>query len=233
MYTEDSEEDMRTTLIAVEGRDCRIDRCDNAEVMLIQPVDKSSLEHMDKLTEELDKRSGRPYMLVSFTVKEWNNELSPWEASAVFGKDGFGGRAEDTLAYVTESLLPYIRERYNADIPVIIGGYSLAALFSLWAVYQTDAFTACAAASPSVWFPGWPEYIKTRKPCAEYIYLSLGDKEEKVKNPVMCAVGDNIRSLYESLSKDGITCTLEWNEGNHFKDVSIRCAKAFAWCMEK
>ena len=217
----------------IEGRDCRIDGSEDAEVIIIQPVDISSLEHMDKLTEELNKRTDRSYLLVSFSVKEWNNELSPWEAEAVFGKDGFGGRAEETLSYVTDSLLPYIREHYSADNPLIIGGYSLAALFSLWAVYKTDFFSACAAASPSVWFPGWSEFINSNKPSAGCIYLSLGDREEKVKNPVMSAVGDNIRSLSAALDKDGIRCILEWNEGNHFKDVSMRCAKAFAWCMEQ
>ena len=224
---------MKTERITIEGRECRIDEHDSAEVMLIQPADISSLEHMDKLTAELDERSGKPYILVTFAVTEWNNELSPWESPAVFGKDSFGGGAEETLAYVTQSLLPYIREHYKESehLPVIIGGYSLAALFSLWAVYRTDVFSACAAASPSVWFPKWPEFIKDRRPFAECIYLSLGDREEKVKNPVMSAVGDNIRSQYDTLKNDRLRCTLEWNEGNHFKDVSIRCARAFAWCI--
>lgn len=224
---------MKTERITVEGRECRIYRHENAEVMLIQPADADSLEHMDKLTAELDERSSKPYILATFAVKEWNNELSPWESPAVFGKDAFGGRAEGTLAYVTECLLPYIREHYDRDrdIPVIIGGYSLAALFSLWAVYETGVFSACAAASPSVWFPGWDGFVKDRKPFADCVYLSLGDKEEKVKNPVMSAVGDNIRDLYDKLKNDCPRCTLEWNEGNHFKDVSIRCARAFAWCI--
>lgn len=224
---------MKTENITIEGRECRIDSLENAGVILIQAADINSLEHADKLTAELDKRTSIQYTLVSFAVKEWNNELSPWEATAVFGKDGFGGGAEETLAFVTGSLLPYIREHYSADVPLIIGGYSLAALFSLWAVYKTDVFSACAAASPSVWFPGWPDFINGNKPSAGCIYLSLGDREEKVKNPVMSAVGDNIRSLSAALDKDGIRCILEWNEGNHFKDVSMRCAKAFAWCMEQ
>ena len=28
-------------------------------------------------------------------------------------------------------------------------------------------------------------------------------------------------------------CTLEWNEGSHFKEPDIRTAKAFAWCMDQ
>ena len=31
--------------------------------------------------------------------------------------------------------------------------------------------------------------------------------------------------------KCGINCTLEWNQGNHFREPDIRTAKAFAWVM--
>ena len=113
-----------------------------------------------------------------------------------------------------------------------LGGYSLAGLFSLWAAYQTDLFSGIAAASPSVWFLGFSDYIKERKILTHAVYLSLGDREEKTKNPVMRTVGDCIRQTYESVKDQGIKCTLEWNEGNHFRDVDIRCAKAFSWVLK-
>ena len=179
---------METERITIDGRECHIDSSENAGVILIQAADINSLEHMDKLTAELDKRSGIPYTLVSFAVKEWNNELSPWEAAAVFGKDGFGGGAEETLAFVTGSLLPYIREHHSADIPLIIGGYSLAALFALWTVYKTNEFSACAAASPSVWFPGWPEFINGNKPSAGCISLSLPFSKPILYNAIASSI---------------------------------------------
>ncbi len=43
----------------------------------------------------------------------------------------------------------------------------------------TNAFTAIAAASPSVWYPGWMDFARTRQPKVPRIYLSLGDAEEK------------------------------------------------------
>lgn len=51
---------METERITIDGRECRIDSCDKAGVVLIQAADINSLEHMDKLTAELDKRSGIP-----------------------------------------------------------------------------------------------------------------------------------------------------------------------------
>ena len=113
----------------------------------------------------------------------------------------------------------------------MIGGYSLAGLFALWSVYNSERFSAAAAASPSVWFPKWDDYMRTHTPKADCVYLSLGNKEEKTKNKVMAAVGERIREQYE-LIKDR-DCTLEWNEGSHFKEPDIRTAKAFAWCMEQ
>jgi len=113
----------------------------------------------------------------------------------------------------------------------VLGGYSLAALFALWAAYQTDSFSAVCAASPSVWFPGWIEYAAARQPKVQNIYLSLGDKEEKARNKVMATVGDCIRKQFELLEPE--ISTLEWNPGNHFKDADLRCAKGLAWCVKR
>ena len=65
------------------------------------------------------------------------------------------------------------------------------------------------------------------------VYLSLGDKEEKAKNPVMATVGDKIREAYALLQDQGVPCILQWNEGNHFKDADIRTAKAFSWILDQ
>ena len=56
--------------------------------------------------------------------------------------------------------------------------------------YQTDVFKGVAAASPSMWFPGFSDYMKEQDIKAKTVYLSLGDKEEKTRNPVMTTVAD-------------------------------------------
>ncbi len=119
----------------------------------------------------------------------------------------------------------------TAPAEVILGGYSLAALFALWAGYESSHFSGIAAASPSVWFPGWLDYVKVRKPLAKRIYLSLGDAEPKTRNLVMATVGDCIREMDALLAHH--PHTLEWNPGNHFKDADLRTAKAFLWCLEQ
>ena len=89
------------------------------------------------------------------------------------------------------------------------------------------------AASPSVWFPGWVDFEQQHPIQAQHVYLSLGDKEEHTKNPVMAVVGDNIRSLYSQLTDRGADCVLEWNSGGHFKDTDLRTARAFQWVTEE
>ena len=51
-------------------------------------------------------------------------------------------------------------------------GYSLAGLFALWAVYQTDFFAGTAAVSPSVWYPGWLGYAEEHRALTPAVYLS-------------------------------------------------------------
>ena len=102
----------------------------------------------------------------------------------------------------------------------------------MWAAFQTEKFSGVAAASPSVWFPDFVGYMKENKIKCDAVYLSLGDREEHTKNQPMAAVGDNIRALHTALTRRGTACTLEWNEGGHFKDTDLRTARAFAWTME-
>ena len=139
------------------------------------------------------------------------------------------------MCFLTEQVIPSLKQQFDLpeNVKIILSGYSLAGLFALWASTQTDLFYGIAAASPSVWFPGWMEFERQHPIQAQHIYLSLGDKEEHTKNAVMAAVGDNIRTLHSRLIERGADCTLEWNSGGHFKDADLRTAKAFRWAMEE
>ena len=67
---------------------------------------------------------------------------------------------------------------------------------------------------------------------ARAVYLSLGDREEKTRNPLMAQVGDCIRRLY-GLYRSSAQTALEWNPGNHFQDAGLRTAKAFLWAAAR
>ncbi len=201
---------------------------------MIQPIEKDHTKTLDHQAELILSGSDHPILFIAYKVEDWNAEMSPWRADPVFGTEPFGDGAAASLGFIESELLPAVLSRYGLPpgIPVILGGYSLAGLFSLWCAYQTGTFAGIAAASPSVWFPGWKEYAETHTPRAGAVYLSLGDKEERTRNPVMAAVGGCIRSQQALLSSYGIKNTLEWNKGNHFVDADGRTAKGFLWCVE-
>ena len=204
-----------------------------SDVHLIQPVDDHDIEVLDSEVEEIKRLTDIGFTLAAFRVDDWNADLSPWEAPPVFGNESFGEGAEETLKYVTDLLIPALIS--DKEVRIYIGGYSLAGFFALWAAYQTDMFSGAAAVSPSVWFPGWIEYAGSNAIKAGKVYLSLGDKEEKTRNPVMRTVGDNIRRQHELLQADPVCgkCTLEMNQGNHFKEPDIRTARGFAWLLNE
>ena len=204
------------------GRDA--DSSPSASTVLIQPVGDHDLEEMETELNEIRKQGKADFQLIAVKVDNWNRDLSPWEASAVFGREGFGDGAGERLQF----LLGQCADRRKA---YYIGGYSLAGLFSLWAAYQTDIFAGVAAVSPSVWFPGFLQYMKEHDMRAKSVYLSLGNHEERTRNPLMATVGDCIREGYNLLKMQKIRTILEWNPGNHFKDAGIRTAKGFAWLI--
>lgn len=220
--------------LRIAERECSLYEEKDAVFLLIQPVDEHDLEGMDSEVETLRSLNERPFSLLTVKVNSWEQDLTPWKAPAVFGKVPFGDGAADTLRLYTDQLLPVLTAQgvYRpAEMRLLLGGYSLAGLFALWAGYQTDVFHGIAAVSPSVWFQGWTDYATANVPLAKAVYLSLGDKEEKARNQVMASVGNAIRRQDVLLEEQGIRHTLEWNVGNHFVDADVRTAKGFAWLM--
>ena len=195
----------------------------DAHIVLIEPI--HTVEGMEHEADIIRDLAGPDFFLQAIRV-DWFNDLSPWTAPAVFRNMPFGDGAQKTLDEI-------LKLTGNSEKEYVIGGYSMGGLFALWACCQTDRFLGAAAVSPSVWFPGFAEYAASRRMMAGQVYLSLGDREEKTRNPVMATVGDRIRELHEQLCAQGISCCLEWNKGNHFTDPDRRTARGFAWIMKE
>ena len=214
-------------------RPCCIYGTDCAEYLLLQMTGEHELQSMDSEVAAI-AQSAHHFLFAAIPVESWNDALSPWKSPAVWGKESFGGNAAGTLRFLTEQAIPTLKQQFALpeNVRIILGGYSLAGLFALWASTQTALFSGVAAASPSVWFPGWMEFEQRHPIQTQRVYLSLGDREERTKNAVMAVVGDNIRTLHSQLIARGADCTLEWNSGGHFKDADLRTARAFRWVME-
>ena len=174
---------MTTQTMQIGNRPCRIYGEANAEYLLLQMTGEHELQSMDYEVAMI-AQSSQNFLFAAIPVESWNDALSPWKAPAVWGKQGFGGKAGETLRFLTEQVIPTLEQQFPLpeNVKIILGGYSLAGLFALWASTQTDLFYGVAAASPSVWFPGWMEFEQQHPIQAQRVYLSLGDKEERTRN---------------------------------------------------
>ena len=228
---------MKKNEMMICGKKCILYLNENTEYIRIQPVDENDISVLDNEVKHIEENTDRNFSLVAFKIEDWNSELTPWEMPLLRGKGNFGDGASGTLEFIKNDLIPSLSEYIsteNREIKYILGGYSLAGLFSLWSGYQTDIFEGIAAVSPSVWYKGWIEYVGAGKPLSEKIYLSLGDTEEKTKHQILSKIGDNIRKQHEILeNSENVKTVLEWNEGNHFQNPDIRTAKGFLWVMNK
>lgn len=176
-----------------------------------------------------------PFLLVACHAESWNADLSPWPAPPVFGDEGFSGGGRATLDWLLAECVPQVTAQFGAR-PQLIGGYSLAGLFSLWAFYETGMFRGAASCSGSLWFPGWDNHAATfHAPPQSLLYLSLGTKEEHTRHPVMQRVGDATRAQDARAAADSALARhiLHWNPGGHFADPAGRTAAGFAWLLQE
>ena len=206
---------------------------ESCEWLILQPEDAGEEKMPEEMAAELRRLCpDADFALAVFSV-DWWRDLTPWPQAPLFkGQPPFGDGAEQTLGFILEGLIPALKKVRTGGSPrLILGGYSLAGLFALWAGYQCGIFEAVAAASPSVWYPGWTEYAAAHRFQAGAAYLSLGDREANTRNPVMRTVGEAIRVQNGIFQSQGILCILEWNPGNHFADAPLRMAKGYAYCL--
>lgn len=170
--------------------------------------------------------------LASVGDLNWDHEMSPWYCPPLRQEDSScTGGADEYLEVLISGILPEIRGKIQGD-PAFIGiaGYSLAGLFALYALYQTDVFSRAASMSGSLWYPDFRAYADRhelkRKP--DRLYFSVGDKEARTRNHMLRTVQENTEYLVACYRRMGIPAEYELNEGNHFKDAALRSAKGIA-----
>lgn len=187
-----------------------------------------------EILEQCKKLDCKPFHLVTITELRWDEELSPWAHEPVVSKsDHFTGEANQYARCMEDNIIPLIENKIKPPICRIIAGYSMGGLFALYAPYVTDLFSAAVSASGSVWYPEFVSYVKShdfvKKPGA--VYLSLGDKESRTKNPFLGQVENCTKELFSIYQSKGINSVFELNPGNHYKDAAYRMAKGIAWIL--
>lgn len=167
---------------------------------------------------------------------EWNHDIAPWDSPPTFkNADPCTGGADNYLRLLTEEIIP-AAEKELGSVPRWrgIAGYSLAGLFALYAIYQTDLFSRVGSMSGSLWFPGMKEYIFSHEPkrWPDRMYFSLGDKESKTKNPILHTVRENTKEICPYYLRRGIGTVFQLTPGNHFVQSVERTAAGIAWIIK-
>ena len=85
----------------IGNRPCRIYGEAHAEYLLLQMTGEHELQSMESEVAAI-AQSARRFLFAAVPVESWNDALSPWEAPAMRGTQGFGGNAADTLRFLTE-----------------------------------------------------------------------------------------------------------------------------------
>ncbi len=186
----------------------------------------------NRVADAVRRQTDADFSLAAVEVRDWGRDLTPWPAPPAFGGDEpYGGGADAYLRELTERILPEILRALPAEPAfAALVGYSLAGLFALYAPFRTDAFARIASVSGSLWYPGFEAFAResawARRP--DCVYLSLGDREARTRNPAIAPVERNTRALAEFLTAQCIPTTLEMNPGGHFDHPDLRLARGVA-----
>ena len=178
-----------------------------------------------------------PFTLVSISDLDWSHDMVPWDSPPAFkNAEPCTGGADDYLRLLTEEITP-TAEKKITGVPFWRGivGYSLAGLFALYAIHKTDLFSRVGSMSGSLWFPGIKEYIFSHEPkrLPDYMYFSLGDKENKTRNPLLRNVRQNTEEIHAFYQSKGIDTVFQLNLGNHYNRATERTATGLCWLLSR
>lgn len=178
-----------------------------------------------------------PFTLAAISDLDWNHDMAPWDSPPAFKNgDPCTGGANEYLRLLTEEIIP-ATEKALPTVPRWRGivGYSLAGLFALYSIYQTDVFSCVGCVSGSLWYPGIKDYIASHEPkrWPDRIYFSLGDKESKTRNPLLKTVRQNTEDVQAFYQTKGSNTVFHLNAGNHYNHTAERTAAGIGWLLNE
>ena len=195
------------------------------------------LDEGQKVYEAAQAAGCPPFTLVAISDLEWNHDMVPWDSPPAFkNAEPCTGGADEYLRLLTEEIIPATeRELPRPPRWRGIAGYSLAGLFALYAICQTDLFSRVGSMSGSLWFPSVKEYIFSHEPkrWPDCMYFSLGDKESKTQNPILKSVQQNTEEIHAFYQSKSIDTVLQQNPGNHYNHAVERTAAGLCWLLSR
>ena len=165
------------------------------------------------------------YSIINFSGIHWERDMTPWPAENISpGKSAFSGQADVYLRQLTECYIPEIEKTCGISAKRFLAGYSLSALFSLYALYRCNLFSGAACISGSFWYDRFLDYTMEHElMCSpDILYFSLGAQEKKTRNTRMARVETCTRQIVALFQKQGIPTLFRLEPGNHFFHTAER-----------
>lgn len=184
--------------------------------------------------DELQKQGCPDFTLVTISGLNWEAELSPWASGDLFKySEMFTGGADAYLQFLTQHVLPQAEAGLNGVLWRGLAGYSLAGLFTIYALYKTDLFSRAASMSGSLWYPGFKDFAlkNTLRIAPQHLYFSLGDKEARARNQYLKTVQQCTEELAAHYRSLGINTCYELNPGGHYRDIISRSGAGIKWLL--
>lgn len=183
---------------------------------------------------QVQKGGCTDFTLVTVSGLNWEAELSPWAAGTLFKySEMFTGGADAYLQFLTQQVIPQAEAGLNGILWRGLAGYSLAGLFTVYALYKTDLFSRAASMSGSLWYPGFKDFALQNTLCKtpQHLYLSLGDKEARARNQYLKTVQQCTEELAAHYRSLGINTFYELKPGGHYRNIISRSAAGIKWLL--
>lgn len=183
---------------------------------------------------QLQKSGYTDFTLVTVSGLNWKAELSPWAAGNLFKySEMFTGGADAYLQFLTQQVIPQVEAGLNGILWRGLAGYSLAGLFTIYALYKTDLFSRAASMSGSLWYPGFKDFAlkNTLRIAPQHLYFSLGDKEARARNQYLKTVQQCTEEMAAHYRSLGINTFYELNPGGHYRNIISRSAAGIKWLL--
>ena len=174
-------------------------------VVYVQDGSYLFVDSIEELERDFAAGHTREIVFVGIEPVDRYREYTPWHAERVYPEIEFVGEGDRYLAFVTEKVVPYVKERYRlVDDPAQTGmaGGSLGALISLFAALKKPEFIGrIGLMSASFWYEKVMEFIEDNEFSQEElrIYMYVGEQEAVGRGNIQERMVPNTREAYRIL----------------------------------
>lgn len=205
----------------------------NLDITLISDDNPKRLIYLNMPPfKDLKEEKDTGYLFIS--GNDYQKDFSPSNLPPIFRNGRPFENGIDSYLPIFLNLIQDIESTYHlTPITRTLAGYSMAGLFSLYVTSKTDLFNDLVLGSPSFWFPGFIDYIRTNDFHFRKAYLSIGRKESKTTNPYLSKSLDCFLEAEKILKSKGKEIHSVMEEGGHFTDIEGRIRRGLTYILNK